>query len=145
AVRQPELTAQVAGRHVLAAGERLDVQGLGVLPVDAVADAAQPGELAQVLRPGGLAGHGTEGSRSSAIASRSARSTCSGHRRYAPAGSQPMRGAGSGDSTNPSFSAGDRACVQATNQRSVPGASSCGPDVPKDRSAASSTRTAVGR
>ena len=32
-----------------AAGERLDVQRLRVLPVDPVADAAQPREVAQVL------------------------------------------------------------------------------------------------
>ncbi len=38
------------GRHVNAAGERLDVERLRVLPVDPVADAAQPGELAQALR-----------------------------------------------------------------------------------------------
>jgi len=40
-----------------AAGERLDVQRLRVLPVDPVADAAQPREVAQVLRRGGSAGH----------------------------------------------------------------------------------------
>jgi hypothetical protein len=34
---------------VRAAGERLDVQRLRVLPVDPVADAAQPREVAQVL------------------------------------------------------------------------------------------------
>jgi hypothetical protein len=37
---------------VRAAGERLDVQRLRVLPVDPVADAAQPREVAQVLRLG---------------------------------------------------------------------------------------------
>jgi len=47
----------VPGRHVHAAGERLDVQRLRVLPVDPVADAAQPREVAQVLRRGGPAGH----------------------------------------------------------------------------------------
>jgi hypothetical protein len=41
---------------VRAAGERLDVQRLRVLPVDPVADAAQPREVAQVLRRGGFAG-----------------------------------------------------------------------------------------
>jgi hypothetical protein len=44
----------VPGRHVHAAGERLDVQRLRVLPVDPVANAAQPREVAQVLRCGGL-------------------------------------------------------------------------------------------
>jgi hypothetical protein len=38
-------------------GERLDVQRLRVLAVDPVADAAQPREVAQVLRRGGPAGH----------------------------------------------------------------------------------------
>jgi Lhr-like helicase len=42
---------------VRAAGERLDVQRLRVLPVDPVADAAQPREVAQVLRRSGSAGH----------------------------------------------------------------------------------------
>ena len=45
------------GRHVRAAGERLDVQRLRVLPVDPVANAAQPREVAQVLRRGWSAGH----------------------------------------------------------------------------------------
>src|SRR5215470_16047574 len=57
AVGGPELPAEVPGRHVRAAGERLDVQWLRVLPVDPVADTAQPGEVAQVLRRGGPAGH----------------------------------------------------------------------------------------
>ena len=39
------------------AGERLDVERLGVLAVDPVADAAQPGEVAQVLLVAGSAGH----------------------------------------------------------------------------------------
>jgi hypothetical protein len=47
----------VPGRHVRATGECLDVQRLRVLPVDPVADAAQPREVAQVLRRGGSAGH----------------------------------------------------------------------------------------
>ena len=51
--RQPELAAQVPGRHVRVAGERLDVQRLRVLPVDPVADAAQPRQITQVLRRGG--------------------------------------------------------------------------------------------
>jgi hypothetical protein len=38
---------------VRAAGERLDVQRLRELPVDPVADAAQPREVAQVLCRGG--------------------------------------------------------------------------------------------
>ena len=50
AVGEPELAAEVPGRHVRAAGERLDVQRLRVLPVDPVADAAQPREVAQALR-----------------------------------------------------------------------------------------------
>ena len=37
---EPELAAEVPGRHVRTAGERLAVQRLGVLPVDPVADAA---------------------------------------------------------------------------------------------------------
>src|SRR5205807_8892525 len=57
AVGEPELAAEVPGRHVRAAGERLDVQRLRVLSVDPVADAAQPREVAQVLRRGGSAGH----------------------------------------------------------------------------------------
>ena len=40
-----------------APGERLDVQRLGVLSVDPVADAAQPRELAQVVCFGGSDGH----------------------------------------------------------------------------------------
>ncbi len=40
-----------------AAGQRLDVQGLRVLPVHSVAHAAQHGELAQPLRVRFLAGH----------------------------------------------------------------------------------------
>jgi hypothetical protein len=47
----------VPGRHVCAAGERLDVKRLCVLPVDPIADAAQPREVAQVLVRGGSAGH----------------------------------------------------------------------------------------
>ena len=35
-----------------AAGERLDIQGLRVLPVDPVPNAAQPREVAQALRRG---------------------------------------------------------------------------------------------
>ena len=51
AVGEPELAAEVPGRHVRAAGQRLDVQRLGVLPVDPVADPAQPREVAQALPP----------------------------------------------------------------------------------------------
>src|SRR2546425_6792064 len=57
AVGDPELAAEVPGRHVRAAGERLDVQRPRVLPVDPVADPAQPREVAQVLRRGGSVGH----------------------------------------------------------------------------------------
>jgi pimeloyl-ACP methyl ester carboxylesterase len=42
---------------VRAAGERLDVQRLRVLPVDPVPDTAQPREVAQVLVRGESAGH----------------------------------------------------------------------------------------
>ena len=51
-VGEPELAAEVPGRHVRGAGERLDVERLRVLPVDAVADAAQPYEVVQVRRCG---------------------------------------------------------------------------------------------
>src|ERR1700680_499880 len=57
AVGELELTAEMPGRHVRAAGQRLNVQRLRVLPVDPVANAAQPGEVTQVLGPGGCAGH----------------------------------------------------------------------------------------
>src|SRR5215212_1958950 len=57
AVGAPELATEVPGRHVHAAGERLDVKRLRVLPVDPVANAAQPREVAQVLRCGGSGGH----------------------------------------------------------------------------------------
>jgi hypothetical protein len=40
-------------RHVHAAGERLDVERLRVVPVDPVADAAQPREVAQARAVGG--------------------------------------------------------------------------------------------
>jgi hypothetical protein len=46
---------------VRAAGERLDVQRLRVLPVDPVADAAQPREVAQVLHLGWPARHPQQG------------------------------------------------------------------------------------
>ena len=49
AVGQPELAAEVPGRHVRVARERLDVQRLRVLAVDPVTDAAQPREVLQVL------------------------------------------------------------------------------------------------
>ena len=54
AVGEPELAAEVPGRHVRAAGQRLDVERLRVLPVDPVANPAQQGEIAQVLRFGRL-------------------------------------------------------------------------------------------
>src|SRR5512133_386433 len=57
AVGEPELAAEVPGRQVGAAGQGLDVQRLGVLPVDPVADATQQREVAQVLRRRGSAGH----------------------------------------------------------------------------------------
>jgi len=42
---------------VRATRERLDVQRLRVLPVDPIANTAQPREVAQVLRRGGTAAH----------------------------------------------------------------------------------------
>src|SRR5207244_1478121 len=54
---EPELAAQVPGRHMRAAGERVDVQRFRVLPVDPVADAAEQREIAQVVIGGGSAGH----------------------------------------------------------------------------------------
>jgi hypothetical protein len=57
AVGDLELTTEVAGRHVHAASERLDVQRLCVLPVDAVADATQARQIMEVLRRGGSARH----------------------------------------------------------------------------------------
>ncbi len=45
AVCESELAADVLGRHVRAAGERLDVQRLRVLPVDPITNAAQPREV----------------------------------------------------------------------------------------------------
>src|SRR5919112_1971669 len=56
-VREPELAAEVPGRHMRATGERLDVERLRVLAVDPVADAAQQREVAQLLLRGGVAGH----------------------------------------------------------------------------------------
>jgi hypothetical protein len=40
-----------------AAGKRLDIQRLRVLPVDPVTDTAQPHEIAQALRRVGTTGH----------------------------------------------------------------------------------------
>jgi hypothetical protein len=57
AVGKQELAAEMPSRHVHAAGKRLNVQRLHILPVDPVADAAQPREVAQVLRRSGSAGH----------------------------------------------------------------------------------------
>ena len=57
AIGEPELAAEMPGRHVRAASERLDVQRPRVLSVDPVANAPQPGEVAQVLLRGGSAGH----------------------------------------------------------------------------------------
>jgi hypothetical protein len=54
---EPELAAEVPGRHVRVAGERLNVQRLGVLPIDPVTNAAQSREVAQVLGRGGSADH----------------------------------------------------------------------------------------
>ena len=44
----------MAGRHVRAARERLDVERLRVLPVNPVAHTAEPHEVSQVLRRGDL-------------------------------------------------------------------------------------------
>src|SRR4051812_46280475 len=57
AVGELELAAEVPGRHVRAAGERLDVQRLRILPIDPVTHAAQQREVAQVLLRRGSAGH----------------------------------------------------------------------------------------
>ena len=57
AVGEPELPAEVPGRHVHAAGQRLDVQRLRVLPVDPVADAPQQRQVAQCCCARGGAGH----------------------------------------------------------------------------------------
>ena len=48
-VGEPEFAAEVPGGHVRAAGEGLYIQWPGVLAVHPVADAAQPGEVTQVL------------------------------------------------------------------------------------------------
>src|SRR5438309_3507514 len=48
-VGAPELAAEVPGGHVHPTCERLDVERLRVIAVDAVADATQPREVAQVL------------------------------------------------------------------------------------------------
>jgi hypothetical protein len=51
----------MSGGHVRAAGERLDVQRLRVLPIDPVSNATENREIAQVMRRGarrGLLGRG---------------------------------------------------------------------------------------
>src|ERR1700710_1632703 len=50
AVGELELAAEVSRRHVRVAGERLDVQRLGVLAVHPIADAAESREVAEALR-----------------------------------------------------------------------------------------------
>ncbi len=40
AVGEPELAAEMSGRHMSVVGERLDVQRIGVLPIDPVANPA---------------------------------------------------------------------------------------------------------
>jgi hypothetical protein len=50
----------VAGRHVHTAGQRLDVEGLGMFAIDPVANAAKQREVTQVLSVGGSAGHLTD-------------------------------------------------------------------------------------
>jgi hypothetical protein len=57
AVSESEPAAEVRGRHVRVSGERLDVERLRVLPVDAIADAAKPRELAQALPRSGVGRH----------------------------------------------------------------------------------------
>jgi catechol 2,3-dioxygenase-like lactoylglutathione lyase family enzyme len=54
----------VPGGHVDATGEGLDVEGLCVLAVHPVADAAQQLEVAEALRIGGTAGHLRDGATS---------------------------------------------------------------------------------
>jgi hypothetical protein len=44
-------------RHVHAAGERLDIQRLRVLPIDPVANAAKQREITQTLHIGRFRGH----------------------------------------------------------------------------------------
>src|SRR4051794_270527 len=56
-VGEAELAAEVPGRHVRAARERLDVERLGVLAVDPVADAAQPRQVGRALLRHGSARH----------------------------------------------------------------------------------------
>src|SRR5207244_13050905 len=59
------------GRHERAAGERLDVQGLRVLAVDPVTNAAQPHEVVQVLCDGGAACHLRDRATNDRVSSRS--------------------------------------------------------------------------
>ncbi len=47
-VGKPELATEVPRRHVCAPGERLDVEGLRVVPVDPVANAPQEHQVVQV-------------------------------------------------------------------------------------------------
>jgi hypothetical protein len=54
---EPELAAEVPGRHVRSARERLDVERLRVLPVDPVAGAAHPREILELRRRDGLTAH----------------------------------------------------------------------------------------
>ena len=61
AVGQLELATEVPCRHVHAAGERLDVQRLRVVPVHPVAHAAQQLEVAQMRSLVGPAGHLSDG------------------------------------------------------------------------------------
>src|SRR3954451_175489 len=56
AVGAPELAAEVPRRHVSVTCQRLDVERLGVLPVDPVADPAQLREVAQALPGHGFLG-----------------------------------------------------------------------------------------
>src|SRR5205085_9370450 len=56
-VGEPELAAEVPGRHVHATGEGLDVKRQRELPVDPVADTPQPGEVGQMLLLVPSAGH----------------------------------------------------------------------------------------
>ena len=54
AVSEPKLTAEVSGRHVRIAGQRLDVEWLDVVSIDPVSRPAQLDEVAEVLSRGTL-------------------------------------------------------------------------------------------
>ena len=57
AVGEPELAAEMSGRYVRVASERLDVQRMRMLSVDPVANSAQTREVVQMRLQGGPASH----------------------------------------------------------------------------------------